>query len=176
MSGKSSINILKELRKNANKTLKQKLEELTKVGSWSSHGTKSPKITIDVYKPKKSNYYINIKNKGPFSKIHFGPLKGITLLPPLEIDYIRKKPLKEPEHRITIKYSKTGSHHGSPMFSYVEGMTLFFKDETQFNSLFKFLKKYTSNVVDKRVKNKKNKRTKRTKRTKQTKRTKRRRR
>lgn len=173
MSRKSSIDFLKELRKNANKALKQKLEELTKVGSWRSHGTKSPKITIDVYKPKKSNYYINIKNiknKGPFSKIHFGPLKGITLLPPLEIDYLRKKPLKEPEHRITIKYSNTGSHHGSRMFSYVEGMTLFFKDETQFNSLFKFLKKYTSNVVDKRVKNKKDKRTKQTKRTKRTKR------
>ena len=94
MSRKSSTDFLKELRKNANKALKQKLEELTKVGSWRSHGTKSPKITIDVYKPKKTNYYINIKNKGPFSKIHFGPLKGITLLPPLEIDYLRKNLLK----------------------------------------------------------------------------------
>lgn len=124
-------------------------EDRKPLAKWSgnmmgSSRNKLTKVTVFIFKPTKTNYYVSVKFKGPRSVPVYGPLKGVTVLKPLE-------ERKGETHRLVINYSKTGSHQGGPRYSFTQRVVLFFKDKRVMESLLKFLKKYTSKIVDKRV-------------------------
>jgi len=126
---------------------------------------KELKINIEIYKPKKKNYYIFIPCKGNnvFSKCVFGPLTNVIKQEPLYTEYKKGKgevPMKAPTYRVCVNYTTQGSHQGGPMNSYQEHFCMFSKNKTTIENLTAFLSKYSQKTTDKTKKKKRTKKKK----------------
>ena len=152
---RESLKFLQDLKQKTIQSIKDKKKEMKLVDKWQGKLDREGKITkvhIEIFKPKKTNYYIYIEcDKHSFGRCVFGPLLSIEK-GRQDTKYVKNKgkvTMKNPIYDICVNWSARGSHHGSPMYSYKERGFIFSKSETTIDNLIKFLSKYTKTVKDK---------------------------
>ena len=152
---RESLKFLQDLKQKTIQSIEGKKKEMKLVDQWQGKldvEGKDKKVHIEIFKPKKTNYYIYIEcGKHSFGRCVFGPLLSIEK-GRQDTKYVKNKgkvTMKNPIYHICVNWSARGSHHGSPMYSYKERGFMFSKSESTVDNLIKFLSKYTKTVKDK---------------------------